>query len=116
MNLSTRFAVAAAIATSLVCGRAGAHHALNAFFDLETPIRVEGTLTSVRWVNPHIAFEVESAFEAPLSHFLTASRYQRREYRFRGRDRHYMAIPYEGRYIWVATAGMLYALCRVLAR
>jgi 8-oxo-dGTP pyrophosphatase MutT (NUDIX family) len=62
------------------------------------------------------AFEVDSAFEAPLSHFLTASRYQRREYRFRGRHRHYMAIPYEGRYIWGATAGMLYALCRVLAR
>jgi 8-oxo-dGTP pyrophosphatase MutT (NUDIX family) len=62
------------------------------------------------------AFEVESVFEAPLAHFLTASGYQRREYRFRGRHRHYMAIPYEGRYIWGATAGMLYALCRVLAR
>lgn len=61
-------------------------------------------------------FEVESVFEAPLTHFLTASSYQRREYRFRGRHRHYMAIPYEGRYIWGATAGMLYALCRVLGR
>ena len=61
-------------------------------------------------------FEVESAFEAPLDHFLSASRYQRREYRFRGRHRHYMAIPYEGRYIWGATAGMLYALCRALER
>ena len=60
------------------------------------------------------AFEVESVFEAPLAHFLSASNYQRREYRFRGRHRHYMAIPYEGRYIWGATAGMLYALCRVL--
>lgn len=62
------------------------------------------------------AFEVESVFEAPLTHFLDAARYQRREYRFRGRHRHYMAIPYEGRYIWGATAGMLYALCRLLAR
>lgn len=60
------------------------------------------------------AFEVESVFEAPLTHFLDAARYQRREYRFRGRHRHYMAIPYEGRYIWGATAGMLYALCRML--
>jgi len=25
-----------------------------------------------------------------------------------------MAIPYEGRYIWGATAGMLYDLCRML--
>lgn len=60
------------------------------------------------------AFEVESVFEAPLAHFLRGSNYQRREYHFRGRHRHYMAIPYEGRYIWGATAGMLYALCRVL--
>jgi 8-oxo-dGTP pyrophosphatase MutT (NUDIX family) len=61
-------------------------------------------------------FEVESVFEAPLAHFLDAANYQRREYRFRGRHRHYMAIPYEGRYIWGATAGMLYALCRILGR
>lgn len=59
-------------------------------------------------------FEVESVFEAPLRHFLERSNYQRREYRFRGRHRHYLAIPYEGRYIWGATAGMLYSLCRVL--
>jgi hypothetical protein len=26
-----------------------------------------------------------------------------------------MAIPYNGRYIWGATAGMLYSLCRMLA-
>ncbi len=62
------------------------------------------------------AFEVESVFEAPLSYFLDAANYQRREYHFRGRHRHYMAIPYKGRYIWGATAGMLYALCRALGR
>ena len=62
------------------------------------------------------AFEVESVFEAPLTHFLDAAGYQRRQYHFRGRHRHYMAIPYEGRYIWGATAGMLYALCRILGR
>lgn len=75
----------------------------------------------VGWIEPPFdlkldAFEVESAFEAPLAHFLRASNYQRREYHFRGRHRHYMAIPYEGRYIWGATAGMLYALCRTLER
>lgn len=59
-------------------------------------------------------FEVAAVFEAPLSHFLERTNYQRREYRFRGRHRHYMAIPYEGRYIWGATAGMLYSLARVL--
>ncbi|MGQ0524894.1 MAG: CoA pyrophosphatase [Betaproteobacteria bacterium] len=59
-------------------------------------------------------FEVEAVFEAPLAHFLDAGNYQRRQYHFRGRHRHYMAIPYEGRYIWGATAGMLYSLCRML--
>jgi 8-oxo-dGTP pyrophosphatase MutT (NUDIX family) len=58
--------------------------------------------------------EVEAVFEAPLEHFLASGNYQRREYRFRGRHRHYLAIPYNGRYIWGATAGMLYSLCRML--
>ena len=73
----------------------------------------------VGWVTPPFelaldAFEVAAAFEAPLEHFVDPGRYQRREYRFRGRHRHYMAIPYEGRYIWGATAGMLYSLARML--
>lgn len=59
-------------------------------------------------------FEVEAVFEAPLAHFLAPHHYQRRQFRFRGRHRHYMAIPYEGRYIWGATAAMLYSLCRML--
>ena len=74
----------------------------------------------VGWVEPPFelaldAFEVASAFEAPLAHFIDADRYQRREYRFRGRHRHYMAIPFEGRYIWGATAGMLYSLARMVS-
>ena len=73
----------------------------------------------VGWIEPPFdlqldAFEVSAVFEAPLAHFLELDRYQRREYRFRGRHRHYLAIPYEGRYIWGATAGMLYSLARVL--
>jgi 8-oxo-dGTP pyrophosphatase MutT (NUDIX family) len=73
----------------------------------------------VGWIEPPLAltpdpFEVADVFEAPLAHFLVAGHYQRREYRFRGRHRHYMAVPYEGRYIWGATAGMLYDLCRML--
>ena len=73
----------------------------------------------VGWIEPPFtlqpdAFEVEEAFEAPLEYFLDSLNYQRRQYQFRGRHRHYMAIPYEGRYIWGATAGMLYSLCRML--
>ena len=73
----------------------------------------------VGWIEPPFELrldpiEVEAVFEAPLEYFLAPENYQRREYRFRGRHRHYMAIPYNGRYIWGATAGMLYSLCRML--
>ena len=73
----------------------------------------------VDWVEPPFElkpdeFEVADIFEAPLTHFLDPANYQRREYHFRGRHRHYLAIPYEGRYIWGATAGMLYSLCRLM--
>lgn len=73
----------------------------------------------VGWIEPPFTvtpdvFEVSDIFEAPLAYFLDPANYQRREYHFRGRHRHYLAIPYEGRYIWGATAGMLYSLCRML--
>jgi 8-oxo-dGTP pyrophosphatase MutT (NUDIX family) len=73
----------------------------------------------VGWVEPPFTlkpdpFEVAAAFEAPLEHFLEIANYQRRQFHFRGRHRHYMAVPYEGRYIWGATAGMLYSLARLL--
>jgi 8-oxo-dGTP pyrophosphatase MutT (NUDIX family) len=73
----------------------------------------------VGWVEPPFElkpdpFEVADVFEAPLVHFLNEANYQRREFHYRGRHRHYMAVPYEGRYIWGATAGMLYNLCRML--
>ena len=73
----------------------------------------------VGWVEPPFdlkldPFEVAAVFEAPLVFFLDLGQYQRREYRFRGRHRHYMAIPYQGRYVWGATAGMLHALARLI--
>ncbi len=59
-------------------------------------------------------FEVSAAFEVPLAFFLDPANYQRRNYHFNGRDRDYLAMPYQGRYIWGATAGMLYSLYRQL--
>jgi 8-oxo-dGTP pyrophosphatase MutT (NUDIX family) len=59
-------------------------------------------------------FEVAEVFEVPLTHFLDPANHQRRNYRFMGRERHYMAMPYRGRYIWGATAAMLYSLYRHL--
>jgi len=60
-------------------------------------------------------FEVADIFEIPLVHFLNPARYQRHQYHFNGRHRHYVAIPYDGRYIWGATAGMLLSLARMLS-
>jgi 8-oxo-dGTP pyrophosphatase MutT (NUDIX family) len=73
----------------------------------------------VGWIEPPLelkpdTFEVAGVFELPFEHFLNPANYQRRQYQFGGRHRHYMAIPYQGRYIWGATAGMLYVLCRML--
>ena len=73
----------------------------------------------VGWIEAPFAlrpdpFEVAEIFEVPVEHFLRPAHYLRREYHFRGRHRHYMAVPYEGRYIWGATAGMLYEFCRVV--
>ncbi len=59
-------------------------------------------------------FEVQDIFEVPLAHFLDPSNYQRRGYVMDGIDRRYLAIPYRGRYIWGATAGMLYLFYQLL--
>jgi len=67
----------------------------------------------IGWIRPPYPvkadpFEVQDIFEAPLAHFLDPSNYQRRGYFMDGVDRRYLAVPYRGRYIWGATAGMLY--------
>jgi len=53
------------------------------------------------------AFEVAEAFEVPLTFFLDPANHQRNTLQHQGRTRHYYAMPYEQRYIWGATAGML---------
>ncbi|TSA14200.1 MAG: CoA pyrophosphatase [Betaproteobacteria bacterium] len=53
------------------------------------------------------AFEVAEAFEVPLRFLLDPDNHQRNTLQYQGRTRHYYAIPYEQRYIWGATAGML---------
>ena len=50
----------------------------------------------------------------PLAHFLVPANYQRRRYEMEGLVRKYVAVPYEGRYIWGATAGMLYFFFQLL--
>ena len=88
-------------------------------YDIPSGFRVTPV---VGWIEPPLdlatlaldPFEVAAAFEVPLAELLDPARVQRREYRFNGRHRHYVAIPYAGRYIWGATAGMLLSLGRAL--
>jgi len=58
--------------------------------------------------------EVADVFEVPLSFVLDPSNHQRQSRAFYGRLRHFYVLPYEDRYIWGATAGMLINLYEVL--
>lgn len=54
--------------------------------------------------------EVADVFEAPFE-FLMDARNHERQYRvWQGQKRYFYAMPWEGRFIWGATAGMLKAL------
>ena len=58
--------------------------------------------------------EVADLFEAPLRHLLDPARQMMRSAVWRGRERHYYEIDYEGRRIWGATAAMIVNLSRRL--
>lgn len=51
--------------------------------------------------------EVADAFEVPLAFLMDEANHQKLSRPWRGRDRHYYAMPYGERYIWGATAGMI---------
>ena len=61
------------------------------------------------------AFEVEEAFEVPLSFLLDPANHQQHSLHYRGKLRHYYAMPYGDYFIWGATAGMIMSLYRALA-
>ena len=73
----------------------------------------------VGWAEPPVQFrpdphEVAEVFEVPLR-FLLDSRNHRYESAFyKGRLRHYWAMPYGQRFIWGATAGMLVTFQRIV--
>ena len=54
--------------------------------------------------------EVDDAFEVPLAFLMNPANHQLHSKEFRGIERTYYAMPYEGRYIWGATAGILRVL------
>jgi 8-oxo-dGTP pyrophosphatase MutT (NUDIX family) len=59
-------------------------------------------------------FEVAEVFEVPLEFFLDPAHHESHAYEYRGVLRRYFAMPWQGRFIWGATAGMLMNLYRLL--
>jgi 8-oxo-dGTP pyrophosphatase MutT (NUDIX family) len=55
-------------------------------------------------------FEVEDVFEPPLEFLLDAGNFRRESIEYQGHMREYWAVPWQERYIWGATAGMLVGL------
>ena len=58
--------------------------------------------------------EVAEVFEVPLAFILDPANHQRHSREFQGRHRVFYVLPYQQRYIWGATAGMLVNLAQVL--
>ena len=59
-------------------------------------------------------FEVAYAFEVPLTHLLDEKNWRRDTFMREGQRREYWAVPFNERYIWGATAGMLRTFRQVL--
>jgi 8-oxo-dGTP pyrophosphatase MutT (NUDIX family) len=54
--------------------------------------------------------EVDDVFETPLAFLMDAANHERHARDWQGHRREYYAMPWEGRYIWGVTAGMIKAL------
>ncbi len=75
----------------------------------------------VGWAEPPLAFtpdphEVAEVFEVPLAFLLDTRNHRYESAFYRGRMRHYWAMPYGERFIWGATAGMLVTFQRLMTR
>lgn len=60
-------------------------------------------------------FEVADVFEPPLEFLLQEGNFHRHRMEYRGAMREYWAVPWQDRFIWGATAGMLVNLRELLA-
>ncbi len=73
----------------------------------------------VGWIEPPVEFEpdrreVAEIFEVPLSFVLDPANHHRGSIVQAGPRRHFYVLPYPGRRIWGATAGILVELARTL--
>ena len=73
----------------------------------------------VGWIEPPVTFtpdprEVDQVFEVPLAFLLDPRNHRYESAFYKGRMRNYWAMPYEGRFIWGATAGMLVTFQRIM--
>jgi 8-oxo-dGTP pyrophosphatase MutT (NUDIX family) len=69
---------------------------------LPTVARIKPDFTLV--LNPR---EVTESFEVPLKFLMTPENHQRKSRDWKGVTREYYAMPFENRYIWGVTAGIL---------
>jgi 8-oxo-dGTP pyrophosphatase MutT (NUDIX family) len=74
----------------------------------------------VALVAPHFQplrceYEVAAVFEAPLDHLMDPARHERHSRRVGDIERHFWAMPWQGWFIWGATAGILRGLSERLA-
>ncbi len=58
--------------------------------------------------------EVAKVFEVPLSFLMDPKNHEKHAIDYKGRERIYYAMPYQGHYIWGATAGMLVNMSHIL--
>lgn len=73
----------------------------------------------VGWIEPPFDikpddFEVAEIFELPLAFILDPANHQRQSYLRGDKRRSYYVLPYEGRFIWGATAAMLVNFSKLL--
>lgn len=73
----------------------------------------------VGWIEPPATFrpdpfEVAEVFEVPLAFALDPANHRRDAYERDGRRREFWVVPYENRYIWGATAGILVNFARLV--
>jgi 8-oxo-dGTP pyrophosphatase MutT (NUDIX family) len=85
-------------------------------YDTVTGFRIHPV---VGWIEPPLAlrpdpYEVAEVFEVPLAFALDRVNHRQDSYEREGRRRYFYVVPYESRYIWGATAGILVNLSRHL--